>query len=247
MGPTFRNFASWINAGLAFVYPEVCQLCGENRARLPEGLVCSHCWRQVRFIRPPFCKRCGLPFEGNITTEFECANCREMELQFSAARSAVVAGGVVLDIIHRYKYQQALWFEPFLADLFLHEALPALREQHWDCIVPVPLHPVKEREREFNQASRFAAQLSNATGMPCRDGWLRRQIPTTTQTRLTRRQRTENMRGAFATGSGVQLRGARVIVVDDVFTTGATTSACAKVLMQAGASEVCVWTVARGL
>ena len=90
------NFRSWLNAGLAFVYPEACQLCGVNRAKLDEGLVCSRCWQQVRFIRPPYCDRCGLPFEGDITTTFECANCREMELHFTSARSAVVAGGVVL-------------------------------------------------------------------------------------------------------------------------------------------------------
>ena len=242
-----ENLKSWLNAGLAFIYPEACQLCGVHRAKLDEGLVCSRCWQQVRFIRPPFCERCGLPFEGEISTSFECANCREMELHFSSARSAVVAGGVVLDVIHRYKYQRAMWFEPFLADLFLREALPALRGQQWDCLVPVPLHPVKEREREFNQAARLAAQLGRAADLPLNETWLRRVIPTSTQTRLSRQQRAANMRGAFALADGVKLRGERVIVVDDVFTTGATTSACAKVLLRGGAGEVCVWTVARGL
>jgi competence protein ComFC len=75
-----------------------------------------------RFIRPPFCERCGLPFSGDLTAPFECTNCREMELHFSSARSAVVARGVVLEAIHRYKYQRALWFEPFLADLLFREA-----------------------------------------------------------------------------------------------------------------------------
>lgn len=247
MNATALNLKSWLNAGLAFIYPEACQLCGENRAKPEEGLVCSRCWQQVRFIRPPFCERCGLPFEGEITTAFECANCREMELHFTSARSAVVAGGVVLEAIHRYKYQQAMWFEPFLADLFLREALPALRDQKWDCIVPVPLHPVKEREREFNQAARFAGHLGRATKLPVHQVWLRRVVPTSTQTRLTRQQRTANMRGAFAMADDMKLHGERVIVVDDVFTTGATTSACAKELLRAGAGEVCVWTVSRGL
>lgn len=247
MSTTASNLKSWLNAGLAFVYPEACQLCGASRAKLEEGLVCSRCWQQVRFIRPPFCERCGLPFEGEITTTFECTNCRDVELHFTSARSAVVAGGVMLEAIHRYKYQQAMWFEPFLADLFLREILPALRDQTWDCIVPVPLHPVKKREREFNQAARIAAHLSRAAKLPLNESWLRRVIPTSTQTRLSRQQRAANMRGAFALTDGVKLDGQRVIVVDDVFTTGATTGACAKVLLQAGAGEVCVWTVARGL
>jgi ComF family protein len=201
----------------------------------------------VRFIRPPFCERCGLPYSGNLTAPFECTNCREMELHFSSARSAVVAGGIVLEVIHRYKYQRALWFEPFLADLLIREAKPALLEQQWNFIVPVPLHPVKHREREFNQAERLASHLSAATGIPLNDKLLRRVTPTATQTLLTREQRSANMRGAFAAADGTRLDGERIVLVDDVFTTGATTSACAKVLKSTGAGDVCVWTVARGL
>jgi ComF family protein len=238
---------SWLNTGLGFFYPEICRICEAERATAKSGFVCCKCRTQVRFIRPPFCERCGLPFEGEITTAFECTNCREMELHFSSARSAVVAKTIVLDIIHRFKYRRELWFEPFLADLLLHQALPAVRGQKWDFIAPVPLHPVKEREREFNQAELLARHLSIAVKIPLNNKLLRRVSPTMTQTRLTRQQRTENMRGAFAVRNGVKLNGEKIILVDDVFTTGATTSACAKVLKAAGAGEVCVWTVARGL
>jgi len=238
---------SWFEAGLAFLYPPVCQLCSQQRATPQDGLVCSHCWSQVRFIRPPFCERCGLPFEGELTTPFECGNCREIEFYFSAARSAVIATGIVLDAIHRYKYQRALWFEPFLADLLARGAGPALRGQNWNWLVPVPLHPTKKREREFNQAERLATRLSVITDIPVRVNCLRRVLPTNTQTRLTREQRAANMRGAFAMANCQSLNGERIVLLDDVFTTGATTNACAKVLQAAGAGEVCVWTVARGL
>src|ERR1700744_302542 len=133
----------WLRAGLGLVYPEVCQLCRVRRAGVDEGLVCAPCRWQVRFIRSPFCQRCGLPFDGALTTEFQCANCREMDLRFSSARAAVVARSVVLEVIHRFKYSRALWFEPFLADLLLDAAVPALRPGGWDFIVPVPLHPLK--------------------------------------------------------------------------------------------------------
>ena len=238
---------NWLNVGLGFLYPEICQLCGEQPATAREGFVCRHCWTQVRFIRPPFCKRCGLPYPGDLTAPFECTNCREMELHFTSARSAVVASGIVRETIHRFKYQRALWFEPFLADLLIREAKPALREQHWDFIVPVPLHPVKHREREFNQAEQLASHLSAATKIPLNKKLLRRIIPTATQTLLTREQRATNMRGAFAADEHSSLDGEQIVLVDDVFTTGATTSACAKVLKSAGAGDVCVWTVARGL
>ena len=74
---------SWLNTGLGFFYPEICQLCEQERATAKDGFVGPECWRQVRFIRPPFCERCGLPFQGDLTTTFECANCREMELHFT--------------------------------------------------------------------------------------------------------------------------------------------------------------------
>jgi ComF family protein len=237
----------WLEIGLGFLYPEQCQFCAQGRATAQTGYVCADCWTKVRFIRPPFCERCGLPFDGDLTTTFECTNCREMELDFSSARSAVVAKTIVLEAIHRFKYSRALWFENFLADLFLREAVPALRNEEWDFIVPVPLHPIKKRKREFNQAAILAKHLSRATGIPLNENILRRVTFTMTQTVLTRPERAANMKNAFSGRQGSRLDGKKIIVVDDVFTTGATTSACATALRRAGAADVCVWTVARGL
>jgi competence protein ComFC len=241
------SFKALADTALGFIYPNVCQICGGERATSTEGFVCSRCWQQVRFIKPPFCQRCGLPFEGDLTTAFECTNCREMNLHFRSARSAVSAKGTVLEVIHRYKYKRAFWFEPFLADLLIREALPELRQQKWDWIVPVPLHPAKKRQREFNQAERLATYLSAATKIPMDTTLLRRVTATKTQTKLSRQERAENMRNAFALQDGRTLNGERILLFDDVFTTGATTDACARVLLAAGAAEVCVWTVARGL
>jgi len=240
-----RNIIFWLNAGLGWLYPEICQLCGKARATPAEGYVCGGCRAEVRFIEPPFCERCGRPYQGDITTRFECANCREMEWHFQSARSAVVARDPVLEVIHRYKYQRALWFEPFLADLLIRSAGPAITGAQM--IVPVPLYPTKEREREFNQAVRLANRLGAATRIPVNKQLIRRVLPTRTQTQLSREERLENVRNAFAMRNGQRLKGERIILLDDVFTTGATTSACARVLKAAGAGEVWVWTVARGI
>jgi ComF family protein len=237
----------WLNAGLGLLYPEVCQLCQAARATPAEGYVCGDCRAKARFIQAPLCERCGRPYEGDITTRFECANCQEMEWHFQSARSAVVARDPVLEVIHRYKYQRALWFEPFLAELLIRAASPALAAQRPSMIVPVPLHPAKRREREFNQAERLAARLGAATHIPVNKRLLQRVVPTRTQTQLSRPERLDNVRNAFAMRQGQRLNGERIVLVDDVFTTGATTSACARVLVAAGAGEVCVWTVARGI
>jgi ComF family protein len=238
---------AWLNAGLGLLYPEVCQLCREARANPAEGYVCGGCRAKARFIQAPFCQRCGRPFEGDITTQFECASCLEMGWHFQSARSAVVARDPVLETIHRYKYQRALWFEPFLADLLIRAAGPVLDQQKPSLIVPVPLYPTKQREREFNQAERLARRLGAAMQIPVNKRLLRRVLPTRTQTQLNRQERLANVRNAFAMRGGQRLNGERIVLVDDVFTTGATTSACARVLRTAGAGEVCVWTVARGV
>ena len=238
-------WSSALDAGLNLFYPPVCQICGEERAAAAQGYAGPKCRGGVRFVTAPFCERCGLPFDGAMSHPFQCANCQEMTLHFRSARSAVVADAMMLDVIHRYKYNRSLWFEPFLAELLMARAASALAAEPWDWIVPVPLFPVKKREREFNQAERLAARLGRAAKIPVHDGLLRRVKPTLTQTKLTREQRAENMRGAFAYCGGQKLNGEKIVLLDDVLTTGATTNACAAALRKAGAGDIIVWTVAR--
>lgn len=184
---------------------------------------------------------------GEITNEFTCSHCLEVPPAFGSARTAVVADAFMLDIIHRYKYGGALYFEPFLANLLNQQAVPALKSaEKWNFIVPVPLHPVKKREREFNQAERLARCLGKAVDLPVNTRIIQRIEPTRSQTTLDRQQRAKNVQNAFAPWKK-QLQGEKIVLIDDVMTTGATTNACAKALLKAGAGKVCVWAVARGV
>ena len=162
--------SDWIEGFLGLFFPNVCQICQQHGATRPEGYVCEHCWSApgaIQFIRPPYCVRCGLPFAGELTTEFECANCTDIRLYFSSARSAVTTQGLVKDIIHRFKCQRQVWFETFLADLLARELSVWLRpNDSWDCLIPVPLHASKERERGFNQTARIASSVAKRTGLP---------------------------------------------------------------------------------
>lgn len=239
--------AEWCEPLLGLFYPNVCQLCQKEPATKAEGYVGESCREDVKFIREPMCDRCGLPFDGAITQHFECSNCKELDLTFKWARSSVAAKGTVLEVIHRYKYKRELWFEPYLAQLWLQGAQETLAGEAFDALVPVPLHPHKQREREFNQAERIVHAVAEEAGLPTRVDLLERVIPTRTQTKLDRKERAANVKKAFLVRKGLNIKGQRILLVDDVLTTGATTSACAKALLDGGAGEVCVWTVARGL
>ncbi len=235
------------NTFLGFLYPECCQICSEASATPESGYVCDACRAGIQRIERPFCERCGLPVSGEVTGTFQCPNCHELELYFASARSVFAARGVGRDLVHRFKYHRALWFEPLFETLLREIALPEISTGQWDAILPVPLHALKQREREFNQADRLARLLGRSTGVPVHGGALRRTQHTETQTHLTRAERNRNVRSAFEWRGEWPSQWRRVILVDDVLTTGATTNACARVLRRAGAEHVSVWTLARGI
>ena len=238
---------AFVERALGFVFPAVCQFCRAEFASSEEGYLCSRCWQRLRFVRRPFCEQCGLPFAGELTTTFQCSNCCQNAFAFRGARSAVLANDFALDLIHRYKYQSAMWLEPVLAGLLWNSLRELGMNRGWDLIVPVPLYPTKKREREFNQAERISGRLAKQLGASVDCGLLKRVAPTASQTMLSRSERRENVRGAFAAGSSRSLKGLRIMLVDDVFTTGATTDACARILRRMGSSEIWVSTVDRGL
>lgn len=241
------QWSSWREAILGWIYPNWCHLCDAEPADATVGFVGENCRAEVKAVVAPFCRRCGLPFDGAILSEFECTDCREAAFDFEFARASVVAGRTVREALHHYKYHRALWIEPCLTRWLLDQALPVLRDQGWTSLVPVPLHPVRQREREFNQASRLARILGNALSLPVQERWVVRQHPTQSQTRLNRSARAANVRNAFSAVPNASAQDESVIVIDDILTTGATTQAVSRILRGIGARRVCVWTLARAV
>lgn len=239
--------SEWGETVAGLIFPPYCQLCGRNRSSQTQGYVCQACQNRLRPLDPPFCSICALPYPGELTETFRCANCDGVRFAFEWARSSLVITDTLLEIIHRYKYKGHSYFEPLLGRLLVERAAPVLNRSDWDWLIPVPLHPLRQREREFNQADRLARYLSQATGIPVNEGRLSRVEWTRTQTTLGRAERRSNVHKAFIAKPLKEIRKDRMVVVDDVLTTGSTTHACAQALKRAGAGRVVVWTLARGL
>ena len=231
---------------LDMLFPRSCEGCGVSLAEEP-GSLCWNCQTEVRTVQLPYCERCGDPVAGAVSGPFECAGCHRMQPAFEWARSAVRYDGVAQACLRRFKYNGGVWLLDTLVDwlwALWQTCPPTVREA--DFITAVPLYPRRERERGYNQAVLLAAKLAKRTGIPFRGSIMYRNRPTATQTRLTAAQRLHNVKGVFSVPRPRRVRGARVVLVDDVMTTGATVNECARTLQSAGAASVMVMTIARG-
>jgi competence protein ComFC len=232
-----------LRAVASLFYPALCAIC---HAPVPRGdHICQDCLDKAPRIVAPFCAKCSEPFPGAIDGVFTCANCANRTLGFDAAVSAYRSRGVVRFIVLQFKYNRQLQLRHPIAQ-WLEEAMndPRLRPQHFDLVVPVPLHPARLRERGFNQAELLAKILAQKINVPL-NGALERIRYTTTQTAFDRVERMENLRGAFRLRKKIGVRGLHVLLVDDILTTGSTLSECARVLREAGARSVYAVTAAR--
>jgi ComF family protein len=219
----------------------MCLLCA-GRA-LKKGF-CEGCGSLIEKerITSPICVVCGIPFTSSIGVDHACGRCVEERPSFIAARSAFVFEGKVLDAIHRLKYGGDTSLAGPLARLARESHLP----QGPCVIVPVPLHPGRLRERGFNQSLLIARALSRITNSPLVYDRLKRARDTGQQVGLKAAERKKNVSGAFTLTGAAMFKGKKVLLVDDVVTTGATLNECAKVLKRAGA-EVTALTVARAV
>lgn len=232
-----------LEAAVSLLYPPICTLCG-GKTRAGEYL-CEQCEAKAMRIVAPFCQQCSEPFDGAIATVFTCANCAHRTIYFDAAVAAYRGRGIVRQIIHDFKYGRQIHLRHLVAR-WLYAAFDdeRLRGREFDMIVPVPLHPARQRERGFNQANLLAELLTAQISIPSKPV-LKRVRYTTTQTALDRAERMENLHNAFRLRRNANVRGLRVLLIDDVLTTGSTLSECARILKRSGAISVHAATAAR--
>ena len=246
-GSIWRGVQFAASAVVELCLPRSCAGC-QKIGTLPQKSWCGACWEKMSRIAPPLCPGCGRPFmDSPASSDHLCGDCIERSFRFDSARSAVLHEGAVRTRVHQFKFGGQLKWTPCLAEL-LETAYLEWGLEAPDLIVPVPLHPKRLSERGFNQAGVLARELGRKIKTPVSPEALLRKNRTSPQARLKRNERLKNVKGAFEISDDRKVRGGRILLIDDVFTTGTTLSECAKVLKaRGGALEVHALTVTRAL
>lgn len=235
------------DAALALVYPQVCAVCAGSVESRDGGIACPACWEKTQVFSgaETVCWKCGAMSQGRIADDKkEHVRCRRCdEDAFTAARACGFYEGALRACVLELKRKP---HAPARLVRLMSDACRRPPINEVTLIMPVPLHPERESERGFNQAAVLARALAQSIGLRCDEWSLARSVHTDRhRTGMDARARRESVAGAFEVRRQRLIEGERVLLVDDVFTTGATVSACAAALKNAGAKEVFVLTVAR--
>jgi ComF family protein len=233
-------------SGLAdILFPPRCITCEVSPEEGEQAPFCSECLAKVRFIRPPLCTCCGLQFTGTGGVNRLCGNCISKKPFFSTARALGIYDTILLETIHLFKYSGKILIGELMGTVMAEYRYDSLSIPEFSLIIPVPLHPKKLRDRGFNQSLVLGKQISKKFSIPLDFGVLKRRIDTKPQVNLGKSERVKNVKGAFMVKEKERIEGEKVLLVDDVYTTGSTVNECARMLREAKASDVAVLTLAR--
>lgn len=239
---------AWKMAFKNLFFPIFCLACRERLLTEENGFFCPTCWELAPRIEPPLCIHCGRPHESmtglGSRRNFPCADCREKPLKaVHRIHGAALYEGAVADGIKLLKFHDKPRLARPLGALLHEHAVQFMDTGAYDLLAPVPLHRVRFRERGYNQSALLAEEVAPAFPQATLWHGLQRIRPTRTQSKLAGKRRRENVRGAFAV-MGEEATGKRILLIDDVVTSGGTVEECAKALLRAGASQVDVLAVA---
>lgn len=231
---------------LSIVFPAHCALCMKPLEPGRGVCLCDPCWTGLPRVSQPFCPKCGRPIAGRAMTPFvtACGECRLAPPRFGVCRSPGLYEEGLKQCIHLFKYEGRRGLARPLGLLMAECVAREFHETKFDALVPVPLHRSKLRDRGFNQAELLARELGSRIGVPVAHRALVRVEARESQSTLARAARLKNVRGVFAVSGRGAAEGKRFLLIDDVFTTGATVGECARVLLGSGAAAVDVCALA---
>lgn len=231
------------------VFPPCCISCSDimDRCEDSSSCFCPRCESQIARICSPVCPCCGMPMSGGSGSDHLCGECLRERPPFSRARSLGRYEKALLAAIHKFKYGGNVAIGEILGNWMAVYAYPDFELRDYSLILPVPLHLKRLREREFNQSAILAKAIARRFPMPLELMTLKRSVHTEPQVTLGKEDREANVRGAFEIRVPERLRGERVVLVDDVYTTGSTVKECARILMESHAADVAVLTLARAV
>ncbi len=229
------------------LYPRRCLVCGEDLEPGPSGPLCREHRRAVVLIEDPFCERCGKKMFARATGELICDECRQTRRHFERAFSATLYNDTMKALVHRYKYDMRQYLAAPLAQWMIEFMHRHINAESLDAIVPVPLHWRRYHYRGFNQAIALARALAREFALPVVRHVLRRKRHTVPQVNLGPKERVKNIKDAFRVRKAERIAGKRLLLLDDVYTTGATINECARILNHAGAASVIAFTLTRPL
>jgi ComF family protein len=229
-----------------FFLPLQCHCCEKFLDEGERG-ICSDCLSEIHWIKPPFCSVCGTPFVSGEVENHPCGDCLTKRRYFTMARALGAYEGSLQEAIHRWKYQGKTPLTPFFSEWMAEGLYRYWDPNLFDLMIPVPLHTQRLRERGFNQALLLVKELCHRTGIPYRKRVLQKRRLTLPQVNLSGVEREKGVRGSFQTTGDEELEGKSILLVDDVYTTGATVNECSKALLAGGADRVYVLTLAHAL
>ena len=229
------------------IYPPQCMACAEIISPPKSQIFCAACQEKISFITGSICPICGIPFWGSPAGSHICGNCLENKPFYNQARSVAGFETVIMDTIHKFKYGRSISLGNVLGSFMADFSFPNFDFSEYSLLIPVPLHIKRLRERGFNQSLLLAKELGKKYKLPVNFSLLKRCKFTLTQTGLNKSEREKNIKGAFAVADKKKIAGENIILIDDVYTTGATINECAQILLKAGAQKVAALTLARAL
>ncbi len=244
------NFKKIEGSFISLFLPAECKICSKPLKSSNRSFICEECWNKVEWLEPPYCSRCSKPFFLSETSPINsfsiCAECKKNSLYFKKVFVPTLYEGVMKKIIHIFKYERKRGvirgikkiMETYFSQNHFPFSLPHL-------VVPIPLYRKKLKERGFNQAELLARIIAEYFNIELSKNNLKKIKPTKSQTKLSASERIKNMKGAFVVKNKEEFCGKSILLVDDIYTTGATVKEAAEILKKAKTKEIYAFTLAR--